>query len=335
MSRRIDIELTSARDDGTWTWRAAGAQKPRGVVDSKLLYEGAQPGDVVRAEADFEIEGITILSVIPPREKRNEASRIEIIGSPRDTPGVTSSLVPKRDRDRDGERRGPRREGGGDRGGRPGQPPRDRAARGDRTPARGDRPERSGRDRPARERTEARGPHTGRPVSEQAAPERPKEKRLNPGNTHRTAAMEALPPEQRPVAEQVLRGGIPAVRTALEQEQAKARDEGRPEINAAAILAMAEDLLPRMKSAEWHDRAEAAMKSVDEISLRDLRAVVAGADAAARDEDTRILATNLREALGRRVAKQRDDWLVEITTALDENRLGRALRGSARAPGPR
>ena len=31
VSRRIEIELTSARDDGSWTWRAAGAREPRGV----------------------------------------------------------------------------------------------------------------------------------------------------------------------------------------------------------------------------------------------------------------------------------------------------------------
>ena len=37
MSRRIDIELTSVREDGTWTWRAAGAKQPRGVVDSSVL----------------------------------------------------------------------------------------------------------------------------------------------------------------------------------------------------------------------------------------------------------------------------------------------------------
>src|SRR3989442_13075714 len=70
MSRRIDIELTSVREDGTWTWRAAGAKQPRGVVDSSLLYEGARAGDGVRAEADFEIEGITIISVGPPQERR-------------------------------------------------------------------------------------------------------------------------------------------------------------------------------------------------------------------------------------------------------------------------
>src|SRR3954447_2297065 len=108
MSRRIDIELTSARDDGTWTWRAAGARQPKGVLDGAILYPGATAGDVVRAEADFEIEGITIISVIPPRAKPNEPERLEIIGPPREAPGVTSSLVPRRDRD-SGDRRGPRR----------------------------------------------------------------------------------------------------------------------------------------------------------------------------------------------------------------------------------
>src|SRR3954468_6787995 len=139
MSRRIDIELTSARDDGTWTWRAAGAKQPKGVLDAKLLYEGAKAGDVVRAEADFEIEGITIIQVLPPKGKRAEPERLELIGQSSEAPLVTSSLVPKggrpRDRgDRDGERRGPRREGdrGAPRGARPGRPPRpdgDRSAR--------------------------------------------------------------------------------------------------------------------------------------------------------------------------------------------------------------
>ena len=57
MSRRIEIELTSARPDGTWTWRAAGAREPKGVLEGGLLYEGASVGDVLRAEAEFEIEG--------------------------------------------------------------------------------------------------------------------------------------------------------------------------------------------------------------------------------------------------------------------------------------
>src|SRR5580704_3541591 len=112
MARRIDIELTSARPDGTWTWRAAGALKPPGVLDGALLYQGAKAGDVVRADADFEIEGITIAAVLPPKDKkRPEPERIDVIGPPRgDVPGVTSSLAPRPEgRRSDSAPRGPRR----------------------------------------------------------------------------------------------------------------------------------------------------------------------------------------------------------------------------------
>ena len=112
--------------------------------------------------------------------------------------------------------------------------------------------------------------------------------------------MASLPPEEQPIAEQVLRGGIPAVRTALHLEREKAMAEGRPAPNTDQLIAMAETLLPRLKAAEWRDRAEAAARDVDEISLRDLRSVVAGADAA-RDDETRALAASLRDALERRV----------------------------------
>ena len=94
MSRRIEIELTSARSDGTWTWRSAGALKPRGVLDGAVLYAGAKAGDVVRAEAEFELDGITILAVLPPKEKkRPDKERLELIGRGREEPAVTASLT--------------------------------------------------------------------------------------------------------------------------------------------------------------------------------------------------------------------------------------------------
>jgi hypothetical protein len=145
--------------------------------------------------------------------------------------------------------------------------------------------------------------------------------------------MASLPPEQQPVAEQVLRGGIPAVRTALHLEREKAVAEGRPAPNTDQLIAMAEALLPRLKAAEWRDRADAAIKDVDEISLRDLRSVVAGADVA-RDEESRALAATLREALDRRVDGLRQQWTGEIAKHLDENRVVRALRLAARPPEP-
>ncbi len=57
MSRRIDIELTSSRDDGSWTWRAAGAREPRGTLEGALVPGGAQVGDVLRAEIDGYLDG--------------------------------------------------------------------------------------------------------------------------------------------------------------------------------------------------------------------------------------------------------------------------------------
>src|SRR5947208_1381859 len=153
MATRIDIELTSARDDGTWTWRAAGARQPKGVVAASLLPTGSAVGDVLRAEADVDLDGITVLSVLPPKGKRTEPERLEILGPPREFTPVTSTLVPKSDRP-DRERRGPRDRGDraprSERPERPARPDGDRG-RGPRRD-RGDRPEGARparRDRPA------------------------------------------------------------------------------------------------------------------------------------------------------------------------------------------
>lgn len=140
-----------------------------------------------------------------------------------------------------------------------------------------------------------------------------------------------MPPEHRPIAEQLLRGGIPSVRTAIHLEGEKATAEGRPAPNAQALLAIAEDLLPRTKAAEWRDRAEAAAKQADDLPLRDLRALVE-APGAARDEESRSLTASLRETLDRRVDAQRRGWIEEMEANLLEGRVVRALRLSARPP---
>ena len=97
MSRRIDVELTSQSDDGTWTWRAAGAKQPKGTLDGALLYSGAAVGDVCRAEADFEIDGIFITAVMPAkgRSGRPDDERLELLGSTTEFQGVTTQLAKK------------------------------------------------------------------------------------------------------------------------------------------------------------------------------------------------------------------------------------------------
>jgi hypothetical protein len=141
-----------------------------------------------------------------------------------------------------------------------------------------------------------------------------------------------LPPEQQPIAEQVLRGGLPAVRAAVEKQNEEAKASGQPPVKAEPLLAIAEQLVPKLRAAEWRDRAEAAVAEVDELDLRDLRSVVVAADTAARDDESRKLADQLRTALSARVEQAHGAWMAELASTLAEGRIVRALRLSSRPP---
>ncbi|MBV8949823.1 MAG: hypothetical protein JOZ99_03035 [Actinobacteria bacterium] len=152
--------------------------------------------------------------------------------------------------------------------------------------------------------------------------------------THRNAALAELRPEQLPVAEQLLRGGIPAVRQAIAEQNARARTEGRAEVTAEPLLAMAEQLLPRMNLATWKDRAVPARNAGKDAPLREVRSVVTAASTVTLDDEGRELLTALRESLESRVTALREAWLGKITDALGAGRVAEALRASARPPEP-
>ena len=334
MSRRIDIELTSSRDDGSWTWRAAGAREPRGTLDAALVPGGAQVGDVLRAEIDGYLDRMSVVAILPPRTPRREPERLELHSAGGDRPLVTTTLVRERSDERRSQgRRGDRRERGergergarGDRGERREGP--GRRERGDRERGRADR---DGR-RPARARQDGRHERPERPAPPPVEA-KPKPKRLRPGKAHRTALLEAVSPEQRPIAEQLLQGGIPSVRQAIEKQNQELRAEGKTEVKADQLLRVAEELRPRAAAAVWRDRAEAAIAAVDELDLRDLRSVVNAAGDAGRDEEARALAAQLREALANRVEKEHAAWLADLADTLKAGRVVRALRLSSRPP---
>ncbi len=136
---------------------------------------------------------------------------------------------------------------------------------------------------------------------------------------HRDAVVAQVPEEHRPIADQLLKGGLPAVRTAAKDDP-----------NAKAIIAIAEGLQPKLATAEWRDRAEAALADIDKLDLRDLRQVVVAADKGARDEETRAMAAELRESLNRRVETDHAEWLGDLQTAVNEERTIRALRLTSR-----
>ena len=52
------------------------------------------------------------------------------------------------------------------------------------------------------------------------------------------------PEQQRAVAERALQGGLPSVRSAVNEQNARLKAEGKEEIPAAGLLAMAEQMMP-------------------------------------------------------------------------------------------
>ena len=307
MSRRIEVELTSQRDDGTWTWRAAGAKQPKGSLDGTLLYDGASVGDVCRADADFEIDGIFVTSVLPPkgRSGRPDDERIELIGGEKEVAGVTTQLARKG--------RSDRRKGGGKRNSKGSQ--RDNADN------RSKSKNRSNKEGERRQR---------KPKAD--TPPKPKAKKLKPGRVHRKAFIETLPEEQRVIADQVSRGGIAAVRKEIEAQNQRATQEGGEEVRADALITLAEALLPQLKLAESRDRADAALETIDDVDIRDLRTVLVAAEDSARDDESRELTEKIRAGLNQRVEKAQIEWQDEIRSALKDDRVVRALTLSSRPP---
>ena len=308
MSKRIDIELTSNRGDGTWTWRAAGAKTPKGTLNGSILDAGAKTGDTIKVEAEFDLDGVEILALVKTKEKAVRGNLLQIIGSEKEFQPVTQKLADKsKDRKpkRDGDRK-PRRDG-------------------DKRPPRvGAEGEKSANRRPRR-------PSFTAPPE---LPKRPAAKRLKPKRVHRAAVLDALPVEQRGVAERALTGGIKAVRDAVKEQNEQLKKEGKPLVPADGLISMAQELLPKLRVAEWLDKAEAAKADIELLDLRDLRQVVVGADdpMVVRDETTRALATELKAALKTRQEIEQTRWLEDIKSALAVSRVIRALKISSEPP---
>ncbi|MEM7337558.1 MAG: hypothetical protein AAF467_02855 [Actinomycetota bacterium] len=296
MGRRIEVELTSTREDGSWTWRAAGARQPKGDLAGHLLYDGAKVGDVIKVEAEFHVDGIEVVEVFAPKQKKERSGLLEM----KTRQFSDDELVTTQRASRDDRR--------GGRGGRGGN----RRDRDDRRRGRG-----SGEDR--RERRPQREPES-----------RPKPKRLRPRRVHRDALLAEVGDEHRPIVEQVIKDGMPGVRAAIERQNAEAKEAGKPEIDAGPILAIAEKNLTKARLAEWRDRADAALADATELDLRDLRSVVVSGNDIARDKESREVAEQLKTKLDERVEADHNQWLSDLESAVQDGRVVRALRLSSR-----
>lgn len=149
---------------------------------------------------------------------------------------------------------------------------------------------------------------------------------------HRNALLATLSPEQLPVAEQLLRGGMPSVRTAVAEQNKNATTQGRPTIDPATIERIAEDLLGRTNLALWKDRAGGAIGAGRELRLRDLRAVVTSAKTVTLDEEARAQLKELQTALTARLEHLRTQWNERLEAAVNSKNVTEALGLVARPP---
>ena len=310
MSRRIKIELTSKQPDGTWTWRAAGAQQPKGTVADSVVPSGVAVKDIVEADVESDLDGNRVLAIAVPKAKAARTGFLEILPSDKPFEAVTQQLRKKGPRDGD-KRRGPRRDkGDGPRGER-----KDGDKRRDGAEGRSDRPRRPFFETPPE------------------LPQRPKAKRIRPLRVNVDAVLAELPEAQRAIAEKVLNGGVPAVRAAVEEQNKKAVAEGREKVPAEGLIQIAENLLPRLRVAEWRDKALAAETIIEEVDLRDLRGIVVSAEQlVALDEATRALVTKMKQALVVRQETETKNWLEDVAAATSVGRVVRALRLSSQPP---
>ena len=315
MSRRIDIELTSSQSDGSWTWRAAGAREPKGTVSAGVLPADAAVGSTLRVEVEQGLDGIEVLSVVGGRQRTEDSGRLELLASDSKFDPVIETRAKRARGERRGDDRPRRRDGGGQR---------------DRRGGRRDGDNAGGEGREGRRSGQRRGPRFTPPPE---VPQRPKPKRLRPGRTHRAEVLGAIAEDRRPIAEVALQG-MAAVRKRLREENKRISESGGTPMPEDSVLKMAEEMLPRLRVAEWRDRADAALRQLENLDLRDLRSVVAAADdpIVTRDTTTRELADRLRVALREKQEQELQLWFGDVDAALAVGRVVRALRLSSQPP---
>lgn len=329
MSRRIEIELTSNKEDGTWTWRAAGAREPRGLISAEMIPKGAGISSVFTAEVQSDMDGIVVLAVIESEDTRTVPETIEVLGTGKRSAGVNFKGGGRGRRQSRGGNFGP----GGFGGDGFGQGQSGRKQQGGR---RKGRSQGTGQDRPAR---------------------------LRPARVHRKKWLASVPPEYAALAEQIASGRGIANERGGASEKSRASEKGiaseggsKPENgsvsedssvaekgsasekNETAEKSRVADkdvsarLLSEYRMAEWQDRADLVLSNFEKIDLAEIRTLVADADAHACTPETRSQAEEARQKLAERTERQHGEWLADLATHLSEGRVLRALRLSGQPP---
>lgn len=347
---KLEVELTSQRADGVWTWRASGARLPKGTVAGGLVPDSAEVGSVLIAETSADIDGLTVIGLSTLKKREEPKNRLELIAGSSDFTPSTRLLTFNNDDSR--RKRSAKRQSKSSTTDRT----RNRYKQHDRSDRKQDRGTKVFNRAADDNKSSSRYKYSRKQDSKQGNTSEDKQKkhrhenkrkprranrkyyfeqqfpRLKPKRKHRSAALNALPKEQHQLAREILQGGVPKLRKTLARLNKKAAANNLPKIKTDPLLTLGERLAPELKAAEWRDRVDAALAGIDSLDLRDIRSVVVAADYAARTKEARSLAKQLKSALTSRIESDHNKWLARLSVAIQEGRTVRALRLSTRPP---
>ena len=304
---KIDVEITSQREDGDWTWRAVGAREPKGSVEASLLPDNLTVGPQFSVETEHFLDGIVVTKVIEKKQESEKGETLEILGSGKQADLVTTRLT----KSKKGKKPSKRSPSSNSR--------TDERNKSKKSFVKKDAPLSAKRRKPQNEKKKTDHKF-------------PKSKRLKAKRRHRNEAIKNLPDDMKRVAEILLRKGIPGLRDSIRAQNEIAKKTGEPEIPEELLLKLAEQVYPDLRTAEWLDRADGALRGIETVDLRDIRSVIVASESVQKNDEVRTLAENLKEGFNKRVDTDQKKWLKEVITTLKEGRVVRALRLSSRPP---
>ena len=261
-------------------------------------------GSQFSVETEHFIDGIVVTKVFEKKQSSDKGDFIEFLGSGKNLAPVTTQLAKSKK----------------------GKKPSKRSPAGKPTKA-----------QPSSKKAKKRPFEESKPKNSKSNPKTnkpkpPKSKRLKPKRNFRNAAVKGLPDETTRIGEILLRSGLPGLRKVIDEQNQQAKEINEPEIPQEILLKLAEQIYPDLKTAEWLDRADAALKGIETVDLRDIRSVIVAADNVQKNDEVRSLSEELKKGFNQRVETEQNKWLKELDSTLKEGRVVRALRLSSRPP---
>ena len=313
---KIDVEITSKRENGDWTWRAVGARQPKGTINASLVPTESAVGSQFSVETEHYLDGIVVTKVFDKKEISGKGETLEILGSGKENDLVTTKLAKNKKNKKFAK-----------------DSPSSKSRRSERS---GDKKSFVKKDKPVSNSNKkvrnagGRKPQNGK--KQQSANQFPKSKRLKAKRHHRNEALKQLPDEMKRIAEILVQKGLPGLRDSIDAQNEIAKKAGEPEIPNDLLLKLAEQIYPNLRTAEWLDRADGALRGMESVDLRDIRSVIVASENVQKNDSVRSLSEALKEGFNKRVESDQNNWLKEVISTLKEGRVVRALRLSSRPP---